>query len=404
MTTRWGWRDVVPEAVLALVVLGIGLKEASYVADQKRFYGRGLAPPSEGHLDVVVALTALAVGLCRRLPSASLVVMAVAGIVHVQSSLPFLFVEVGFCAAMFGAARWGTPATAAAAMLLAVLGAFTGLSAISPDYFNEVFNFLPGTVVSNIYGSSLTWRAIAAMAGGVLILVPWLLGLVLRLFDRNRAERYAAERAEFAAERARRDAEQAQQIATLEEERAQLAHDVHDVVGHSLAVILAQAESGRYAGDSETLKQTMATIASAARTSLQDVRQVLRTGEARRGSLAELVEGVRASGHEVIEKVSGVPRPLPPELEAVAYRVLQEMLTNALHHGRRDAPLTVEQRWGDGLVLQVSNPAEISADAGEGQGLAGMRRRLASIGGTLDVRPGDPFVVAATLPARREGR
>ena len=404
MTARWGWRDIVPEAVLAVVVLGVGLEEASYVAGEARFHGRGLASPSEGHLDVVVVLVALAVGFCRRLPSVSLLLMAAAGVVHVDSSLPFLFVEIGFCAAMFGAARWGNPATAAAAMALAVFGAFVGLSSISPDYFDEVFNFLPGTVVSNIYESSLTWRAIAAMAGGVLVLVPWLLGLVLRLVDRNRAERRAAEQAEFAAERARREAEQSQQIAALEEERAQLAHDVHDVVGHSLAVILAQAESGRYADDSETLKQTMATIASAARTSLQDVRQVLRTGEARRGSLAELIEGVRASGHEVVEKVSGVPRPLPPELEAVAYRVLQEMLTNALHHGRRNAPLTVEQRWGDGLVLQVGNPAEIAAHPGEGQGLAGMRRRLASVGGTLDVRPGDPFVVVATLPARREGR
>jgi len=404
MKARWGWRDVVPEAVLAVVVLGVGLREASYVADQARFYGRGLPPPDEGHLDVLVVLVALAVGLCRRLPSLSLLVMAVAGIVHVDSSLPFLFVEVGFCAAMFGAARWGQPVTAWLALALAAVGAVTGLSAISPDYFNEVFNFLPGTVVSNIYGSSLTWRAIAAMAGGVLILVPWLLGLVLRLFDRNRAERHAAEQAALTAERARRDAEQAQQIAVLEEERAQLAHDVHDVVGHSLAVILAQAESGRYADDSETLKQTMATIASAARTSLQDVRQVLRTGEARRGSLTELVEGVRASGHEVVEKITGVPRPLPPDLEAVAYRVLQEMLTNALHHGRRDAALTVEQRWADGLMLRVSNPAEIAADPGEGQGLVGMRRRLASVGGTLDVTPGDPFVVAATLPLRREGR
>ena len=59
----------------------------------------------------------------------------------------------------------------------------------------------------------------------------------------------------------------------------------------------------------------------------------------RHGDLDSLVDGVRASGHEVASTEVGTPQPLPPDLEVVAFRVLQEMLTNAIKHGRRGAPI-----------------------------------------------------------------
>jgi signal transduction histidine kinase len=125
--------------------------------------------------------------------------------------------------------------------------------------------------------------------------------------------------------------DQAEEIARLREDQARLARDVHDVVGHSLAVILAQAESAQFLEDADTtgLKRTMANIATSARSSLDDVRTVLATTQGRpsgppqQPDLEGLLDGVRASGHVVESTVVGTPQPLPPELEVVDFRVLQ---------------------------------------------------------------------------------
>lgn len=239
--------------------------------------------------------------------------------------------------------------------------------------------------------------------------------------------------ARAAAAGARQETEQAQQIAQLREQQTQFAHDVHDVVGHSLAVILAQAESAQFMQDSGKLKQTMETIAASARSSLRDVRQVLSANQdapARDGGtpgLNSLITGVRRGGHEITDRQTGTPLPLPPEIDVIAYRVLQEMLTNAIKHGRRGQVVQVGRHWpaaGDtdtaagALRIEVSNmtrqpgpdaaTASPAADAG-GRGLAGMRRRLESVGGGLDVRQheqpeGTAFTVTAWVPVRGGAR
>ena len=198
----------------------------------------------------------------------------------------------------------------------------------------------------------------------------------------------------------------------MQEENARLARDVHDVVGHSLAVILAQAEAGQYLPDDdpETLKETLATIPTSARTSLRDVRQVLSATRDRDGpdsdDLNALIEGVRASGHEVVSTQLGQARPLPPEQAVTAFRVLQEMLTNAMKHGRRGAAVSVLRHWTDGdreavLVIEVRNAATDSGAGSPGQGLTGMRQRLAAVGGRLDVRrEAEAFTVTAWIPVR----
>ena len=96
----------------------------------------------------------------------------------------------------------------------------------------------------------------------------------------------------------------------------------------------------------------------------------------------------------------------------MAFRVLQEMLTNALKHGRRGAPVRVERHWEGELRIEVQNVVEPSTEetqplvatpTGGGQGLDGMRRRLESVGGRLDVRRRDDpptFTATAWLPVR----
>ena len=268
----------------------------------------------------------------------------------------------------------------------------------------------------------LSWPVMSAAFIITLLLVPWLIGLAVRLGVRANVSEASLEVAEADTARAQRETEQAREIAALREEQARLASDVHDVVGHSLAVILAQAESAQFLGDDPVaLKRTMVTIATSARSSLQDIRQVLAGAKqagaaASAGSFEELVQGVRSGGHEVLTVDLGQARPLPPDLEVVAHRVVQEMLTNAIKHGRRGHPVRVERHWPEGawaadLRIEVRNvvgqveetkPIEVGTHLG-GQGLEGMRRRLEAVGGKLDVRQraepeGPTFTVTAWVP------
>ena len=390
---RLTWIDVLPEALGGAAVLAAGLFEAVHTH---------VAGAANAATPVAAVLCAVAVGLARSLPSAALGLSVVAGVLHLGPDVPVLVVEATYCVVMFGAARWGRPVTSVAALAILVVGAGAALALLDRRSVASVSVYLPIPVVETLTRSGRAWQVAAAATVAVLLVVPWLIGLVLRLLAGAVAAREGQRAAQAEAERAHREVEQAQRIALLEEDRTRLAHDVHDVVGHSLAVILTQAESGQYAADVETLKRTMATIATSARSSLQDVRHVLEAGQGRSGPLGELVAGVRASGHDVDETVTGMPRPLPPELEAVAYRVLQEMLTNALRHGRRDGALRILQEWGDRLTLQVSNASDGGPIADGGHGLEGMRRRLVAIGGHLDVQPGEEFTVTATMPVRAE--
>jgi signal transduction histidine kinase len=185
-------------------------------------------------------------------------------------------------------------------------------------------------------------------------------------------------------------------------------------------VILAQAESGQYLDETVKLKKTLQTIATSARSSLQDVRQVLSSTQdpaTVRGDadwFDGLIAGVRGSGHEIVATELGTPRQLPRDTGAVAYRVIQEMLTNAIKHGRRDQPIVAERHWpaaqsaggvADTLRIEVTNLTEASGhdSAGAGRGLDGMRHRLEAIGGHFDVRrreqpAGVSFTVTAFVP------
>jgi len=260
------------------------------------------------------------------------------------------------------------------------------------------------------------WRQLAVLVTIFPLAVPWTVGLGLRLRDDRAAQRARAEAAEEA--RAVAEAEERRQarLATVEASNAQLARDVHDVVGHSLAVILAQAQASQYLDDTEQLHESMRAIADSSRRSLREIRELLgqvRDGEpaaqAPDGGLDALLASVAASGAQLQLQTMGQPRGLPPELEMVAYRVLQEMLTNALRHGDRDAPIVVTRVWADRLGIEVRNavPEEEPTVPGgyRGAGVPGMANRLAAVGGTFDLsrhRVDGHEVVTATawLPLR----
>ena len=408
-------REWAPDAAVGVAVLVVGVLEVW-----------ALIVPSQQvrtTLVLVVLAFAAAAGLSRRAPFVALALVWVTCALQLVAGVEVLTVQFAVAVVAFGCARWGRPFTVVVSGLSipAAAGvAYLILVQVSTGVFDDLYLFGGLRDSASRFGDTL---AVGATVLGLLVLaVPWLAGLVLRATARAR-------RSEVRQEEAERATEQAREIARLREEQATLARDVHDVVGHSLAVILAQAESGQYLPDEDpaALKKTLATIATSARSSLQDVRRVLSGAPeptAGTDAYAELLAGVRAGGHQVTAEEVGRPRPLPPELEVVAHRVVQEMLTNALKHGRRDRPVHVERHWPEGgwdrdLRIEVRNVAERPAPAtddtqplrataappgpGPGQGLDGMRRRLDAVGGRLDVRrrevDGEPtFTATAWVP------
>ncbi len=402
-----GWRPWLPDALAGAAVALLGLWEL-----------RNDLVVTDRFGEVIVVLgVAIAVALARHLPGVALAVAWLTGGVHVVTGTGPMVVEVAFAVVAFGCARWGSTVVVWLSGASIPVAAAIAVTLLEPSVLYDALGTAGIRVLtSRAYDGTNGWRLPAAMLGTALLMAPWLLGLALRFSARSQDSRRSQVEAE-----AERD--QAAEIARLRDEQTRLAHDVHDVVGHSLAVILAQAESAQFRedDDSAALKQTMANIATSARGSLEDVRQVLAATSgsaapaARQPDLDSLVAGVRASGHEVESTLVGTPQPMPPELEVVAYRVLQEMLTNAIKHGRRDRPVRVERHWEGDLRIEVQNdvattleetqPITVGAeplDTG-GQGIAGMRRRLESVGGRLDVRRrSDPptFTATAWVPVR----
>lgn len=405
-----GWRPWLPEAIAALMVLVIGFTEA--VLTWAITGGR-----MEGFAQAL--FIAFAVGLCRRAPDAALGLVWGLGLFHVVIGAPIMLVEFALTAVFFAGARWGRPPTVVISALsvpLAVVVAFV----LHEGRVVSLHLLLGGSKLAGLIREEPTVQLALSLIGLLVVAAAWPAGLVMRFLERASTSRASMLAAEEAAAGAWRETEHAREIAQLNDQQSRLARDVHDVVGHSLAVILAQAESGQYLDDTTKLRKILQTIATSARSSLQDVRQVLSStqdtttmrGDADR--FDALIAGVRGSGHEIIATELGTPRQLPRETGAVAYRVLQEMLTNAIKHGRRDQPITAERHWpatqpaggfADTLRVEVTNVTETSRDAAPGRGLDGMRRRLEALGGHLDVRrreqpAGTTFTVTAYLPVR----
>lgn len=418
-----------PDAAVGLVVLVLGLLE---LLDNPE-----IVEVTLGDAYYVVVGFAIAAGLARRAPAVALAVVWMTAGMQVLVDVPLLLVQLSVGIVAFGCARWGQPATVTTSGLAIPVGISLAVVAIasrlyepfgvrSSQPFFDLFTVLPDL---GVLGILLT---VALLPLGA----PWLAGLALRFSERARTSQESQAVAEATTVQAEAARAQAEELAALRASQARLAADVHDVVGHSLAVILAQAESAQYLPDDPArLKTTLATIAEASRDSLRDVRAVLdttRDGTATPpGALDELVTGVRRSGHRVESHEVGQPRPLPPELAEVAYRVLQEMLTNAVRHGSRDAVVHVERHWDDDLRLEVVNEVAHEVVAGPGdthdtaawdaaaphagpptaspadgssarRGITGMRRRLESVGGRLDVRRrAGTFTATAWVPVRR---
>ena len=198
------------------------------------------------------------------------------------------------------------------------------------------------------------------------------------------------------------------------EERARLARELHDVVGHSVSVMTVQASAVRrlLLPEQEKEREALEVVEQTGRQALAEMRRlvdVLRRPEEAPAlapqpslqHLEKLVAQVRESGLPVELRVEGEAVRLPAGVDLTAYRLVQEGLTNALKHARADRA-EVLVRYGNGEIeLEVTDNGTGGGDgSGGGHGLVGMRERIAVYGGELDAapQPEGGFRLRARLP------
>jgi signal transduction histidine kinase len=292
--------------------------------------------------------------------------------------------------------------------------------AFAPGLGDSPLSAIAAAVVAGECGARLpAWRsglaaaallAVVAVAGHALVpaaittLAPRWLGRELRRRGRLLAALEQRNR-ELEAE------EDAFARLSVRQERARVARELHDIIGHHLAVIVVQAAAGRVAGDrAEQAAERLAGIRSSASDALAELARLVDVLDADHPigapgeRIALLLERARSSGVRLAVTPPLEPATLPPGIEDAAHRILQEALTNVLKHAP-EAHAEVRLAWrGEALELRVSNaihPACSSlAATGSGLGLAGMRERVAALGGALASGPsgrGD-WVVEARLP------
>jgi signal transduction histidine kinase len=236
----------------------------------------------------------------------------------------------------------------------------------------------------------------------------------------------ASRRAYVASIQARADADARRRI---DEERLRIARELHDVVAHTMATINVQAGAAAHVlrDRPDAAAEALATIKSVSKDGLRELRAILNVlrqadeADPTRpapgiGQVGALVDGAERAGLKTTLTVTGAARPLSAAVDLAAYRIVQESLTNAIRHaGPATAAVTLTYTAGQ-FVLEVTdtgaggtgpNGAGLSgAGTGEGLGVAGMRERASSVGGSLEAGPGPGggYRVMARLPDAHGGR
>jgi len=218
---------------------------------------------------------------------------------------------------------------------------------------------------------------------------------------------------------------EAQATSAVSDERRRIARELHDVVAHSVSVMVVQSGAARHVLDDEPDRAVaaLAEVERSGRQALSELRRLLglmRDGDANAAvrepqptlaGLDDLVKRAQDAGLPVELRQEGDPFALPMGCDLAAYRVVQESLTNALKHAGDGARATVLLRWTDDrLELDISDTGQglttavPDGDGPLGQGLLGMRERVALCGGDLQAGPSTNggFRVRATIPKDRE--
>jgi signal transduction histidine kinase len=333
----------------------------------------------------------------RRWPEATLVVAFAAAAAYAASGYPrgpagfpaFAFALVS--AIMMGrhAFAWG--------VLVVAFPAFMWLPSLSPDEDEATLTPLEAAEI-------LAWLPLVAAAAEI-----------ARIRGKHRAERAHAEREEI-----RRRAS---------EERLRIARELHDVLAHNISLINVQSGVALHLLDElpGQARPALQAINQASDETLRELHSVLdvlsrglddgeagaqapRAPAAGVRDLDGLVRRTRAAGVDVRLTVEGEARPVPPDVDLAAFRIVQEALTNVVRHAGGDARVSVRLVYSPAeLEVRIDDDgrgAGFTTDQGPGRGIAGMRERVHALGGTFAAgpRPGRGFRVRAQFSPRDGAR
>ncbi|MGJ9424234.1 sensor histidine kinase [Nesterenkonia halotolerans] len=317
---------------------------------------------------------------------------------------------------VYACAKYGTSRVSRAYLVVALLGALAlGVYYVLLDlsYANQYPD--AGLVESTLWGVPVrTWGS-AGFTGGfaaAVVLVLWLAG---HLAGRRRRELSAVfERNQMLM----RERDQEARLAA-DAERMRIAREMHDVVSHSMSVMIAQADGGRYVlqQSPDRAAQAFETIGETGREALTEMRRMLGVLREDDGALQkrpapgvqdlqQLIEDVSASGLDArLNMLSdSIPR-LPEGVGLAAYRIVQEALTNTLKHAgpgaRAEVWVAVASEPDPALMLEVRDTGRGAAaeSDGGGSGLLGMAERARLYGGTVQTRAHESgFDVLARFP------
>jgi signal transduction histidine kinase len=328
------------------------------------------------------------------------------GSVAIRGRFPVWAVAVGF-ASGFAYAAASYPPALTPVVLLSVYTAASDLS------WTASRRLLVIAVIVSALGATLG-PGPTDVSAPVLVAATWLLGHYVRT-----RRLYTDE-----LERKNRELEQAQHDLArraVVEERLRIARELHDVVAHALSVIAVQAGAGRMVGEDSpsTAREALASIETASRSALGEMRRLLMVLRSDEGEVEPLVpspglselEGLVAatvrSGLPVEVRIDGDRVALPVGVDLAAYRIVQEALTNVRKHAHASRASVVISYDPGELGIEVRDDGVgpcANGRLGAGHGLVGMRERAALYGGTVETGPGvhGGFRMTARIPCLGE--
>ncbi|MBT1624526.1 sensor histidine kinase [Curtobacterium flaccumfaciens pv. oortii] len=367
---------------------------------------------------LMIVANAVPIAFRRRFPMSAAVVSALAFAATQLLQVPEVFlVNFTLFISLYSVGAWCSDRVRAEAVRWVVIGGMFAWLFIAISFGWAVPNALPndaGSLIPPYIAYSLLNIVINVIYFGA----AWYAG--------NRAWASAVARhqldertAELAAERER----SAAQAVTIE--RVRIARELHDVVAHHVSLMGVQAGAARRVIDRDPAQATasLGVVEESARTAVEELRRMLGTlrsadepGAGDRGAgdapstegiarIVELAESARVAGHPTEYVVVGDERPVPPTVAAVAYRIVQEAVTNVLKHAGPTARADVRLRYlDDGVEVEVTDDGHGDRAArnpsGSGLGHIGMRERVAAVDGRIEIGPRarGGYLVRAWLP------